>query len=487
MSIQSAVEFTCGVWKKRQVIAQAIEQDLSSDGGLILFGQFDEKLGWTKQFASMISDRRRKPDHTALSMVQQRVFGILAGYEDQNDHDTLRSDPIFKMLAGRDPSSDELASQPTISRLENSATPANLLEMEQWFIEKFLESFSHPPSTLTLDIDTYADAAYGGQQLALWHDYYKQTQYQVRVLTCAENDMVVMPVLLYGSASVKLGAADDLKRVIEAIRQRFPEAAIHLRADSGFGGPDVYDTLESFDNVTYTMGMTINARTKKLSETLYQETQLAQESSGEDQLRYMAVMEYQCRNWKPKSRSLVIKCESTSNTNSRRVLITNHPEVENNPEWVYREYAQRGESENRNKELKCGLSGDRLSDHRYMANLFRIMLHCVAHNLLVSLRRIVAVEAPSLKLSTDSSESLAGSHQSFKETKAERKAHNDRRKRDPLGEGHPCTWRTHVIKVAARVMVSARRAVLQLSAHWPHLHYFRKVADAIEHFRPLAT
>ncbi len=487
MSIQSAVEFACGSWKNRPVIAQAVEEDLSSDGGLMLFGQFDQKLGWTKQFAEMISDLRMDPAHSALSIVRQRVFGILAGYEDQNDHDTLRSDPVFKMLAGREPSSDELASQPTISRLENSVTPSDLLKMEQWFIEKFVESFSHPPTTFTLDIDAYDDATHGEQQLALWHDYYKQTQYQVRVVTCAENDMVVIPVLLYGSASVKLGAADDLKRVIEAIRQRFPEVAIHLRADSGFGGPDVYDMLESFDRVTYTIGMTINNRTKKLSETLYQETVLAQKSSGEDQLRYMSVIDYQCRNWKDKSRNLVIKCEATSNSSSRRVLISNHSEAGGNPELVYRGYALRGESENRNKELKCGLSGDRLSDHRYMANLFRVMLHCLAHNLLVSLRRIVAVEEPNLNPPATSSPSLAGSNRSFKETKAERKAHNDRRKRDPLGEGHPCTWRTHIIKVAARIMVSTRRVVLQLSAHWPHLYFLQKVADAIMLFRPSKT
>jgi hypothetical protein len=359
--------------------------------------------------------------------------------------------------------------------------PSELLKLEQWFLDKFVESFENAPAEITLDIDTYADAAHGAQQLALWHDYYKQNQYQVRLITCAENDMVVFPVLLFGSASVKLGAADDLRRVIEALLERFPNVSIHVRADSGFGGRDVYTMLESFTNVTYTIALKLNARTKKLSETLLKKTTAGQVSSGEDQVVYMPIVGYQSRFWKNASRNLIIKCEATAHSTSRRVLVSNRPELAKNPELVYREYAERGESENRNKELKCGLSGDRLSDHRYMANLFRIMMHCLSHNMLVTLRHLVAVQEPT----PIAIQNPPPPNKPLKETKADRKVHNDRRKRDPLGEGQPCTWRTHVIKVAARILVSTRRVVLQLSASWPHLKYFQKVAEAIERFRPL--
>lgn len=111
-------------------------------------------------------------------------------------------------------------------------------------------------------------------------------------------------------------------------------------------------------------------------------------------------------------------------------------------------------------------------------------MHCVAHNLLVSLRQLVAVEEPKAELS---SAPPVVTNQSFRETKADRKLHNDRRKRDPLGEGHPCTWRTLIIKVATKVVVSSRRVVLQLSSSWPNLEYFQKVAEAIERFRPLTN
>jgi hypothetical protein len=486
MSIQSETEFVCGTWGNREVFCQAIEQDLSSDTGLLLFAQFDEKLGWTREFASLISDSRVAPDHSILSMVRQRIFGIVAGYEDQNDHDTLRSDPVFKMISGRELHEDDLASQPTLSRLENAVTASSLLNMEAWFIEQFVNSFAEPPEQITLDIDTYDDPAHGRQQLTFWHGHYQQNQYQVRVLTCAENDMVVLPALLFGRASVKLGAAAELRVVIERIRARFPGVSIHLRADSGFGGDDVYSTLESFAGVTYSIGMSINPRTKRLCESLYQETIDAQESSGQDELRYMSIADYDSKYW-ARPRQLVIKCEATAHSTSRRVVISNRPEVADNPESVYREYAQRGESENRNKELKCGLSADRLSDHRYMANLFRLMMHCVSHNMLVLLRRLAAVEEPPLAVGDSDSVESESSNRSFAETKQDRKKHNDRRHRDPLGEGHPCTWRTHVIKVAARVVVSTRRVVLQLSASWPHLRYFRHVSQAIADYRPLVT
>jgi hypothetical protein len=486
MIIQSATEFSCGVWKKREVLCQAVEQDLSSDTGLLLFAQFDKKLGWTKEFASLISDQRVNPDHSALSIVRQRVFGILAGYEDQNDHDTLRSDPIFKLISGRELSDADLASQPTISRLENAVTAGDLLKMEKWCIEQFVNSFDEPPERITLDIDTYDDPTHGRQQLTFWHNYYRQNQYQVRVLTCAENDMVVLPSLLFGSAAAKLGAAEELRTVIERIRERFPEVRIHVRADSGFGGNDVYDTLESFVGVTYSIGMSINTKTKKLCESLYQETIAAQESSGQDELRYMSITDYKSKYWS-RARQLVIKCEATAHSTSRRVVISNRPEVADNPESVYRGYAGRGESENRNKELKCGLMADRLSDHRYMANLFRLMMHCVSHNMLVLLRRLVALEQPQLEAGESEPTESELVNRPFVETRQERKVHNDRRRRDPLGEGHPCTWRTHVIKVASRIVVSTRRVILQLSASWPHLRYFRHVADAIDRYRPLVT
>jgi Transposase DDE domain group 1 len=122
MSFQSAQQFVFGFWDNRPVRFEQVDENLSSDGGLIAFYQLDQKLSWTETFTTLISDPRSDPRHSALSILRQRIFGIIAGYEDQNDHDSLRSDPIFKLIAEQEPDGEDLASQPTISRLENAVT-----------------------------------------------------------------------------------------------------------------------------------------------------------------------------------------------------------------------------------------------------------------------------------------------------------------------------------------------------------------------------
>ena len=146
------------------------------------------------------------------------------------------------------------------------------------------------------------------------------------------------------------------------------------------------------------------------------------------------------------------------------------------PGACYDEYAERGESENRNKELKCGLQADRLSDHRYLANLFRLYLHAAALNLLVQLRQMIADPPPAESSSPLPVEALAQPER--------RRYFNYRRERDPLGEGHPCTWRTRLFKVAAEITVSTRRILVRLSANWPYLEHYRHVSDAVLQISP---
>lgn len=476
MSIQGAQQIVFGFWQGRTIQIEAVEESLSSDGGLIVFGQLDEKLGWTASFAEQITGAQSKRVHSVLDICRQRIFGILAGYEDQNDHDTLRSDPVFKLLVQRHPTEDEdLASQPTISRLENAVTATDLLRLEHWYIERFVASFDEEPRELTLDIDTFDDPTHGEQQLTLYHDFYKQTQYQIRVITCANNDMVVLPVLLYGTAAVSLGAEVELRRIIEQLRYHFPLVKIHVRADSGFASPKIYETLEQL-GVTFSIGFTLNSKLQRLSAELLESTVSAHRTSGQPEIRYHLVEDYRAKEWS-QSRTIVVKCEVTAHSTTRRAVITNRVGALVSPEGAYCEYADRGESENRHKELKCGFSADRLSNHRYMANLFRLMMHCLAHNLLVVARRLVA--DPPVAPTVDGVPPEASSPYN------KRQMHNKRRKQDPLGEGHACTWRTQVIKVATRVVVSVRRVCLQLSASWPHLESLTKAARAIDNLSPL--
>ncbi len=470
MSIQSASQLSFGFWQGRTVQIEQVDENISSDGGLIAFKQLDSILGWTESFSELIQHSGR--DHSAKSMLQQRVFGIIAGYEDQNDHDSLRSDPIFKLIAGRSPSDPDLASQPTLSRFENSVTPSNLLQMEEWFLDRFVESFPEAPERITLDMDTFDDPTHGMQQLTFFHGYYDQYQYQVRVITCAENDMTVLPVLLYGTATVSLGAYDDIVRVIQKIRARFPDTIIEFRADAGFAVPRMYEALEAIPNVIYTIGFAMSAVLRRKSEELLKSTELQYQTTGKLAKQYM-LFPHSARSWKKVSRNIVIKCEANSEGSNRRAVVTNRPGADQYPDGTYERYADRGESENRNKELKCGFKADRLSDHRYMANLFRLMMHVIAANMLVCFRREAAKDIAEIPVATELPVEARSQH-------AKRQQHNKRRREDPLGEGHVNTWRMMLIKVAARVIVTTRRVRILIPKHWPYAKYFEQVRQALD-------
>src|SRR5262249_48052930 len=161
---------TFDFWEESPVIVEPSAAQLTSDAGLLPLRQFDEQIGLTRQLADALEDPR-DPDlceHTFLEMVRSRVFGILAAYEDQNDHDTLRHDPVFKLLAGRSPAADPLASQPTLSRFENAISIASLKRLRDRFIDQFIASFAQPPRHLTFDVDAVDDPAHGEQQLVLF-------------------------------------------------------------------------------------------------------------------------------------------------------------------------------------------------------------------------------------------------------------------------------------------------------------------------------
>ena len=474
MSLHNVWQLAFNFLPKKPVCVEPVDENLSTDAGLLVFRQWDEKQQLTEGFAEQLDDHRRDPDHTTLEMVRSRLFGILAGYEDQNDHDALRTDAIFKLLADRLPEDDDLASQPTLSRFENSITPRSLLRLEDWFIERFVNSFDQPPREVTLDIDVFDDPTHGAQQLTLFHGYYKQYQYLVRPITCAENDAVVLPVLLYGTADVALGLADDVERIVQALREKFPHVLIRIRADSGYAKPWFYRLCERLD-IEYSIGLGMNAVLKRNSKELLEKSIEQCEETGQPQ-RLFTGFDYQAGTWE-QPRWVVLKCEANFQGTNRRAVVTNRPGARTLPEGAYDEYSERGEAENRNKELKCELCADRLSDHRYMANCFRMFLHCLANNLLISLRQKIA-DPPAEE---DSGNGLAPDTVPVEARtgRARRRHFNRRREADPLGEGHACTWRMRLIKVAARVQVTARRVRVLLSGSWPFLDHFRDVGQAL--------
>lgn len=470
MDRQSAFQVTFDFFTKKPVVVEPSAGQVSSDGGLLPFRQLDEQIGLTQQFAEALVDRRAAGyvGHSFLDMTRMRIYGILADYPDQNDHDVLRSDPVFKLICDHSIEDHDLASQPTLSRFENAIDTGCFLRLRDLFIDQFIASFDEPPSQLTLDIDPFDDPTHGQQQLTFFHGYYDQYQYLPRIITCADNDLVVDLCLLYGSAHPALGAAQDLEYVVRRLREAWPGVRIYVRGDSGFGVPKVYDACEQLDTY-YTIGIGMNSRLKKLSDSLLNEAVSRFEESGQPQRLFCAFW-YQADSW-PAQRWVVVKCEANSQGTNRRAVVTNRPGAFVLPDAAYDAYADRGESENRNKEFKCGLQADRLSDHRYFANLFRLYLHAAAYNLLVQMRNRVVnpPEEPANQEVPD--EALAG--------RQRRQRHNRRREHDPLGEGQPCTWRTRLIKVAACVFETTRRVVVQLSSSWPYLHHYHQVSEQI--------
>src|SRR6516165_5007551 len=406
MSIQPAWQQTFAFFD-RPIVVEPSHAALSSDAGLLPLRQLDEQIALTQAFADVLDDPRdpHLTEHPFLEMVRSRVYGILAGYEDQNDHDTLRADPVFKLVADRSPNDDDLASQPTLSRFENSISIKSLKRLRDTFLDQFIASFDTPPRHLTFDLDAVDDPAHGHQQLTFWHGYYDQNQYLPLVFTCADNDQLVMLSLRPGNVHAALGADDDVAYLVTRLRQVWPDVVLHFRGDCAFGVPAMYDVCEQL-RVWYTFGLSANAVLQRQTEELLAEAVAAYERERQAARqqdpprspvpsRLFTGFWYQAGTW-AQPRWVVAKAEANDRGTNRRFVVTNRPGAVVLPAPTYDEYAARGESENRNKEFKCDLAMDRLSDHRFCANYFRLYLHAAAMNLLVRLRRFIAEPLPAL-------------------------------------------------------------------------------------------
>lgn len=471
MSLQCAPLLSLDFLPARPVEIEISAAPLTSDAGLLPIRQFDQAIRFTEQLAAALEDQRNPAlvQQSITSMVRQRIYGVLADYEDQNDHDTLRSDPVFKLLADRLPDDPDLASQPTLSRFENAVSIADLWRLRDVFVDLFIQSFDEPPKHLTFDIDPFDDPAHGEQQLIMFHGYYDQYQYLPIAVTCAENDMVLLIGLRHGTCEPYLGVDTDLRYLMGRLREVWPDVHVHVRADSGLSVPLMYDVCEEL-GIEYTFGLGMNSRLRAPGDDLEIQAVKAHRETGRPQ-RLFRLVDYRARGW-PKSRSVVLKVESNAEGLNRRAVVTNRPGCRVFPEATYDDYVMRGESENRNKELKVELHAGRLSDHRFVANYFRLYLHAAALNLLVRLRRVAARPRPTAaevdQTADLPTEAIDGS--------SRKKFFNKRRERDPLGEGFASTWRTRLIKVAAEVITRARRVIVRLSGSWPHVDHFLEVS-----------
>jgi len=284
--------------------------------------------------------------------------------------------------------------------------------------------------------------------------------------------MVLLVGLRHGTAAAFLGVDDDLRYLTQRLRETWPDVEIIVRADAGFGVPVMYEVCEELEQA-YTFGIGMNSVLQRKCDDLLDKATTQYNETQEKQRLFMET-EYHAGTW-TKSRRVVIKCEAHQGGLNRRGVVTNRTDCQDGPQPIYDDYVQRGESENRNKELKCELCADRLSDHRFMANYFRLYLHASSLNLLIRLRQETekGITPEKVGLPSEVLEKTA--------TPSQKKLYFNRRRRaDPLGEGFACTWRTMFIKVACEVSVSARRVLVKLSSHWPHLSEFQRVSQSIQ-------
>jgi hypothetical protein len=482
MSQQPVEQIRFDFLPRLPIVVETKDIQVSSDAGILPVRQFDDQIGYTDRFIACLNDLRdpKRISHSVAEMLRQRFFGVIAGYEDCNDHDTLRSDPVFKLAAGKTPERPDLASQPTLSRFENAIEIPSLWRLHDFFIDDFIASFDRPPTSLTLDLDAWDDPCHGDQQLALFHGYFDQYQYFPLTFSCAETKQILWTALRPGNMHAALGADDDLEHIVTRLRAAWPDVHIHVRGDAGCGVPWMYAVCERLQ-LDYTFGIAANTTLKKASDALLQEAVEGFERTGQPQRLFTQLL-YRAGSWKH-FRRVIVKAECNKLGTNRRFIVTTRPGAAVLPEAAYDDYAMRGESENRNKELKEGVLADRLSCHRFVANYFRLQMHAAALNLMVRLRRLVA-DPPTLTTwdqahaeqvpvadATLPIAALDGGER--------RRYHNYRRRLDPLGEGHLSTWRTLLIKVAGEVRCSVRRILVTIPSGWPHREWFARVCARI--------
>ena len=426
----------------RELVVQSDSASLTSDAGLLVVRQFDDRIGFTSCLADCIRDDRVDPTHSIRSMVRQRLFGILAGYEDCNDHDRLRDDPVFKLLARERYLDDALAAQPSLSRFENSIECDSLQKLIDFNITTGVETLSSTndgklPDSVTLDLDATDDPTHGHQQLSLFHGYYEQHQYFPLIISEPTTKHLFLAWLRPGAVHASLGADDDLTRVVSSLRVARSDIKVHVRADSGFGLPRMYECCES-RGLSYTFGIAGNERLKAIAQPLMDRAVEQYKLTKQKQRLFMFINDYRAQSW-DRDRMIVVKAECHEAGTNLRFVVTSLPcTSDEEAQRIYDDYVMRGESEHRMDELKNGLKMDRLSCTRFKANFFRLLLHVAAMNLLNRLRRHQDVPAE-------------------------------------LRVAQPQTWRDKLIKVAARVIVSARRVVVSLSASWPFRAYYESI------------
>lgn len=421
-----SIDFTS--CKGRKVEANFTGGEITSDAGVLLLGEADRRLNLINRIAAGIPDKRskKKIKHTMLGMLRQRIYGIALGYEDLNDHDSLRSDTAIQTAVGSDLN---LASSPTLCRMENSATQPALWHISDVLVDVFIESFKKPPKRLVLDFDCTDDPVHGHQIGRFFHGYYNSYCFLPLYVFC--GDHLLSAYLRPSNIDPAYGAWGIMKLLSRKLRAAWPGVQLVFRADSGFCRHRMMNWFDKND-IEYIIGIGRNNRLEECATPLMDEAFDRYMTTKEKQ-RIFGEFQYAADTWKDKRR-IIAKAEITVRGPNPRFVVTN---MKGRPRILYEKiYCARGEAENRIKEQQLDLFGDRTSCMNWLPNQYRVLLSAVAYTLVVAVRRLA-----------------------LKKTKLARSCCG--------------TIRLKLFKIGAVLMRNTRRVRIHLSGSFPHATLFR--------------
>ena len=429
----------------RRVVAGFDGGAMTSDGGGLLLRETDRRLNLLPRLAECFLDGRSPllVKHSVAQLVSQRVYGLALGYEDVNDHEQLRQDPLLRVLAGKPEMDEPLAGKSTLNRLELSdGTPDRYKKIAYWkdaidelFVNLFLEAFEQAPDQIVLDLDTTDLELHGGQEGRFFHGYYDEYCYLPLYIFCGEH--LLCARLRQANIDASAGSLKEVERVIQQIRAHWPEVRITLRGDSGFCRNELMDWCERQQKVDYVFGKARNDRLRRIIAP-----QLAQ-AAGEYErthkpARVFAEFSHETTtgSWS-RARRVVAKAEHIDGKENPRYVVTSLAAEDWPAQKLYEElYCARGDMENRIKE-QFHLFADRVSTETMRANQLRVYLSAMAYALVCGLRRL-----------------------GLKATE--------------LAQAQAATIRTKLFKIGALVRVSVRRVWLSMASSYPWQRVFQQ-------------
>ena len=366
---------------------------LSSDLGPVLLRSVDLQIGLTKRLAAALPDRRHQSyvSHSYHDLLAQRIYQIGCGYEDGNDSNSLRHDPMFKLGAARLPFDDDgaLASGATISRFEHAASRQDIYRVSEALVEQFIASFAIPPKSLILDLDHSEDACYGQQPLAFYNHHYRSTCYLPLMIFDGMSGGLIAAVLRPGKRPFGDENAMIMRRVLKLIRAHFPDTHILVRGDGHFSGPELMGLIDGMPNIDFIFGFSCNVKLLAMAEpTRLRAIDRWVEAQTQDvvpnALRLFDEFMYKARSW-PRAWRVLMKAEVMVLGENTRFIVTSLPGLD--ADILYEDiYCARGQAENYIKHLKDDLAADRTSCTSFLANCMRLLLHAAAYILHQQLR-----------------------------------------------------------------------------------------------------